>query len=157
VTAGEAPELPKTEKHRGPGSTGEVDFWTSKEVREVRKSHLNYAVMDTKTWEQSAAFYLDTHPKVAAWVKNTNLGLAIPYMNNGEPHDYLPDFIVRLEGEGQRTLILETKGYDVTADVKKEAAERWVKAVNADGRFGQWSYMMVKDAGKIKAAIDGQV
>jgi type III restriction enzyme len=153
VTAGEAPELPKTEKHRGPGSTGEVDFWTSKEVREVRKSHLNYAVMDTKTWEQSAAFYLDTHPKVAAWVKNTNLGLAIPYTHNGQPHDYLPDFIVRLEGEGQRTLILETKGFDVTADVKKEAAERWVKAVNADGRFGLWSYVMVKDAGKIKAAL----
>jgi type III restriction enzyme len=112
--------------------------------------------MDTKTWEQSAAFYLDTHPKVAAWVKNTNLGLAIPYTNNGQLHDYLPDFIARLEGGGQRTLILETKGYDVTADVKKEAADRWVKAVNADGRFGHWSYAMVKDVGKVRLAIDEQ-
>ena len=36
------------------------------------------------------------------------------------------------------TLILETKGgRDEVADVKAQAAERWVAAVNADGRYGR--------------------
>ncbi|MFC1817236.1 BPTD_3080 family restriction endonuclease, partial [Thermodesulfobacteriota bacterium] len=51
VSKGEAPEVPKYEQHRKPGSTSEVDFWTSREVREIVKSHLNYMVADTKKWE----------------------------------------------------------------------------------------------------------
>ena len=70
ASAGEAPEVPRYESHRGPGSTEEVDFWTSKDVREVVKSHLNYVVADTKKWEQSAAYYLDTNDLVEAFVKN---------------------------------------------------------------------------------------
>ena len=80
----------------GPGSTAEVDFWTSKKVREIQKSHLNYVVPDSK-WEQSAAYHLDNHPRVTAFVKNQGLGFAIPYLHNGRLHDYVPDFIVRLD------------------------------------------------------------
>lgn len=36
---GEAPEIPRLETSRGPGSTREVDFWTTRDVREVNKSH----------------------------------------------------------------------------------------------------------------------
>jgi type III restriction enzyme len=28
--------------------------------------------------------------------------------------------------------------------IKKAAAERWVSAVNADGKFGQWVYRLTK-------------
>jgi type III restriction enzyme len=41
-------------------------------------------------------------------------------------------------------LILETKGYDPLELVKKQAAERWVAAVNADGQYGQWSYAIAR-------------
>jgi type III restriction enzyme len=51
---GDGHELPRYEAHRGPGSTGDVDFWTSRPVREVERSHLNYVVADTEQWEQSA-------------------------------------------------------------------------------------------------------
>jgi len=77
---------------------------------------------------------------VASWVQNAGLGLGIPYEHDGTRHEYLPDFIVRLTGDTDRFLIVETKGYDPLADVKKAAAERWVRAVNADGAWGQWSY-----------------
>ncbi|WLT40621.1 hypothetical protein NON20_25650 (plasmid) [Synechocystis sp. B12] len=50
--AGEAPEIPRLEAHRGNGSTDEVDFWTSKGVYPIEKSHLNAAVADTQQWEQ---------------------------------------------------------------------------------------------------------
>ncbi len=96
--AGEEPEVPVLEANRGPGSTSEVDFWTSKDVREVVKSHLNYVVADTKVWEQAAAYVIDTHPGVAAFVKNAGLGFSIPYLHNGQPREYVPDFIVRLGG-----------------------------------------------------------
>ena len=44
VSSGEAPEIPRYESSRGPGSTEEVDFWTSREPREVIHCHLNYVV-----------------------------------------------------------------------------------------------------------------
>src|SRR5206468_5240017 len=54
TSQGEAPEVPLYESNRPPGSTADVDFWTSRDVREVVKSHLNYVVADTRQWEQSA-------------------------------------------------------------------------------------------------------
>jgi type III restriction enzyme len=147
TSQGEAPEVPRYEASRGPGSTREVDFWTSKLVREVVKSHVNYVVADTKQWEQAATFHLDSHPSVVAFVKNQGLGFAIPYFHDGEPHDYIPDFIIRLDNGVQ--IILETKGYDPLEEVKAAAARRWVAAVNADGSFGEWRYEIAHDPNHI--------
>ena len=154
VAAGEAPEVPLYETRRGPGSTAEVDFWTSKDVREVVHCHLNYAVADTKKWEQSATYTIDTHPLVEAFVKNQNMGFAIPYLRNGEPHDYVPDFIIRLKGQPVRHLILETKGWDPLAEVKKAAAMRWVNAVNAEGSWGVWFYEVAMKREEVAAKIE---
>ncbi|MGB9920953.1 MAG: BPTD_3080 family restriction endonuclease [Moorellales bacterium] len=156
TSQGEAPEFPRYETSRGPGSTAEVDFWTGRDVREVVKSHVNYVVADTKQWEQSAAYYLDTSEFVDAFVKNAGLGFAIPYIHNGQVHDYLPDFIVRLKGEVGH-LILETKGYDELAEVKAQAARRWVAAVNADGTYGRWHYAVVKRPEEIPRVLENLV
>jgi type III restriction enzyme len=59
-------------------------------------------------------------------------------------HDYEPDFVVRMKGDPGLNVILETKGYDPLKDVKRQAAERWIAAVNADGRFGLWRYELVE-------------
>jgi type III restriction enzyme len=154
ASQGEAAELPRYEARRGPGSTAEVDFWTSREVREVGKSHVNYVVADTARWEQSAAYVLDTHPAVEAFVKNAGLGFAVPYLHNGQAHDYVPDFIVRLRTEPPLRLILETKGFDPAAEVKAAAAERWVAAVNADGRHGRWAYAMARRIGDVQGLLE---
>jgi type III restriction enzyme len=151
--SGESPEVPRYELNRGPGSTADVDLWTSRDVREVVQSHLNYVVADTKQWEQSAAYILDTHPSVDAFVKNAGLGFAIPYLHNGQPHDYIPDFIVRLKTNPAMHVILETKGYDELKEVKKQAAERWVNAVNADGSYGEWRYEIVLRPTDVAACI----
>jgi type III restriction enzyme len=135
VLDGEEVELPRYEQRRGVGSTAEVDFWTTKKVKEVERSHLNYVVQDSK-WEQSAAYYLDDSPHVVSFVKNQGLGFAIPYLHAGGDHEYFPDFLVRLTNG--LTLILEPKGYDELAEIKAQAAERWVAAVNAEGSHGEW-------------------
>src|SRR5690606_18286190 len=99
-----------------------------------------------------AAYILDTHAAVDAFVKNAGLGFAIPYLHNGQPHDYVPDFIVRMK-DGTH-LIVETKGFDDLADVKRAAAERWVNAVNADGQFGKWRYAMARSVAAVRELLD---
>lgn len=150
TSEGEAPEVPRYESGRGPGSTADVDFWTSKKVRDVEKSHLNYVVQDSK-WEQSAAYHLDTHAAVAAFAKNQGLGFAIPYLHNGQQHSYIPDFLVRLTNGIH--LVLETKGHDPLEEVKTAAASRWVAAVNADGSYGEWRYEIVHDMALVPEVV----
>jgi type III restriction enzyme len=149
---GESPEIPRYEPTRPHGSTSEVDFWTSKKVKEVFHSHVNYIVADTARWEQSATYYIDSHNQVAAFVKNQGLGFAIPYIHNGQAHDYVPDFIIKLINGTH--LILETKGYDPLEEVKVAAARRWIDAVNADGPFGRWSYAIARNPTDVPSLID---
>ncbi|MBS1851226.1 MAG: DEAD/DEAH box helicase family protein [Acidobacteria bacterium] len=153
TSQGEAPEIPLYEKSRREGSTAEVDYWTSREAFEIMRSHVNYVVPDTKRWEQSAAYYIDKHPSVVSFVKNAGLGFAIPYLHNGQPHDYMPDFVIRLKSESPVHMILETKGYDPLEEVKREAAERWVAAVNAEGSYGRWLYRLTKKTTDISALL----
>jgi len=82
------------------------------------------------------------------------LGFAIPYLHNGQMHDYQPDFIIRLETPEERYLLLETKGYDPLEDVKQAAAERWSAAVNAEGSYGRWSYAIVRRPEQVKDWLD---
>ncbi|WP_258360229.1 BPTD_3080 family restriction endonuclease [Moorella sulfitireducens (nom. illeg.)] len=152
TSQGETPEVPRYETNRGPGSTAEVDFWTSRDVREVVHSHVNYVVADTKKWEQSAVYFIDTHEMVDAFVKNAGLGFAIPYLHNGQVHDYVPDFIIRLKNNAGH-LILETKGYDELTEVKAQAARRWVAAVNTDGSYGRWHYAIARKPAEIAEII----
>ncbi len=152
-SAGDEAMVPRYESGREPGSTAEVDFETRQEPYPVVKSHVNAVVPDTMQWEQSAAYRLDTHEHVHSFVKNAGLGFAIPYVHNGEQHEYLPDFIIRLKGDEARFLILETKGYDPLAEVKSQAAHRWAQAVNADGGFGSWQYRLVSDIGKVGETV----
>ena len=151
-TAGETPELPRSGTPAF-GSTSAVDFWTARPVREVAKSHVNYVVADTAKWEQQAAHSIDRHSAVQAFVKNSGLGLTIPYLYNGQPHDFTPDFIIRFEGAVARYLVLETKGFDPLAEVKAAAAHRWAAAVNADGRYGRWSFAMARSVSDVTYLI----
>ena len=82
------------------------------------------------------------------------LGFAIPYLHNGQMHDYMPDFIVRLKTDPPINVIVETKGYDPLAEVKAAAADRWVKAVNAEGSYGQWAYGMARKTTEVPIIID---
>ena len=151
--AGGTVELPRAETGRRPGSTIDVDFETRREPYPVIKSHINAVVPDTAKWEQTAAYRLDTHDLVHSFVKNAGLGFTIPYLHNGEHHDYLPDFVVRLMCDEEHHLILETKGYDPLEDVKTQAAQRWVHAVNAGGGFGTWDYVVVSEMSEVGNAV----
>jgi type III restriction enzyme len=74
--------------------------------------------------------------------------------HNGQPHDYQPDFLVRLAGDAPLALILEIKGYDPLADTKAAAAQRWVAAVNAGVGRVSWAYALVRDPAAIPRILD---
>jgi len=99
----------------------------------------------------------NTHPAVEAFVKNAGLSFAIPYLYNGQPHDYVPDFLIRLKGEPRVHLILETKGYDPLAHVKAQATQRWVAAVNAEGQYGRWHYAVAYKPEEVRYHIEATV
>ncbi len=69
-------------------------------------------------------------------------------------HEYFPDFIVHLEAPGEHYLILETKGYDPLVAIKRQAAERWVAAVNADGAYGVWQYAVAYKPTEVTGLVD---
>ena len=160
---GRPTEMPVLEKHRPLGSTSEVDYWTTKDLYTIHKSHLNAVVADTKQLEQAAAFHLDRSDTVEAFVKNTvdikgdktSLGFSIPFLHQDQQREYYPDFIVRLNHGSKINLILETKGFpDPEKEDKAKAAERWVQAINQDGRFGQWKYAIVLHPSEMGAKIN---
>ena len=97
ASQGEAPEVPRYETGRGAGSTAEVDFWTTKTVKEVVKSHLNYVVQDSK-WEQSAAYHLDSSSARRRVRQEPGPRLRDPVpARRPAGTSYIPDFIVRLD------------------------------------------------------------
>ncbi|WP_031409224.1 BPTD_3080 family restriction endonuclease [Thiomonas sp. FB-Cd] len=143
-----------------PGSAGErstryVEFYTGRQPWPAQKCHLNAIVADTKTWEQAAATALDAHIRVKRWVKNDHLGFVVPYRKDGLRRKYLPDFLVELT-DGRR-LIVEVKGELGDAEIKAAAAHRWCGAVNHDGRYGAWSYRMVRHPADLLTVLDSGV
>jgi type III restriction enzyme len=54
-------------------------------------------------------------------------------------------------------VVLETKGHDPLEHVKRQAAERWVRAVNAEGSFGEWRYEIVHKMNQIPQLLNGIV
>ena len=138
----------------GMRSTRYVEFSTGRQPSPVQKCHLNACVYDTKTWEQAAAFALDTNPRVRRWVKNDHLGFVVPYRKDGIRRNYLPDFIVELFDA--QFLVVEIKGQLGDAEIKAAAAQRWCAAVNNDGRFGQWTYHLVRHPGDLGKILDQQ-
>lgn len=155
TTAGEAPELPDIDRDR-PCNTADISVFTTKDVREVVHSHVNLVVHDTVSWEQTATYHLDKHPIIRAFVKNHGLNFAIPYLHNGQPRDYVPDFVARLDLPGEEFLITELKGVDWEGltEPKRQAAERWCSAINATGEFGRWRYLLAMNTGEMVAALD---
>jgi len=91
---------------------------------------------------------------VAFYARNDELGLVIGYEYEGQPHVYMPDFLVRLT-DG-RTVLLETKGYLTDQDkAKHAAAKRWVSAVNHWGQLGTWAFALCEDPQRLGALLAG--
>ncbi len=157
TASGEAPLLPRIERYRPVGSSGEVMFRTMRSVNPTVKSHVSHVVLDSP-WENSVAFRFE-HPNalyVEAYVRNDHMDFTIPYEFGGAEHDYTPDFVVRiLKRDGARlNVIVETHGREIEQDrAKQSALDRWVRAVNHHGAFGLWAAVWNTDPATISGEL----
>ena len=142
------------------GSTAHVFGATTKPVWPTTKSHVNYVVADTQSWEQIAAKTLEEIPEVVNYVKNHFLGFQIPYMVGTEEHQYMPDFIAHVKttrGE-QVNLVIEISGFSDDRTGHKDAKRHytldyWLPAANNLGQYGRWAFVEVSDIDNIKRTL----
>jgi type III restriction enzyme len=142
------------------GSTRTVDFDTSKRVMPTspERCHVSDVVADSG-WEHTVAERLEEMDEVCAYVKNDHLGFVIPYTHEGQPHEFVPDFIVRIDDghshDDLLNLIVEVSGQALdTKKAKCEAARTlWVPAVNNLGEFGRWRFIEIGDPWAVQSAI----
>ncbi len=155
--SGEAPILPVIERFRPTGSTKEVIFRATRPCFGTEKSHVSHVVADSAVWEHSVAYRLERLDYVVSYVKNDHMDFVIPYDWQGQRHNYRPDFLARLlrRDGSEMTAIVEVKGYEREQEqLKQPAAERWVKAVNHDGRYGQWAYVVIRDPATVAEKLE---
>ncbi|MBO0933123.1 BPTD_3080 family restriction endonuclease [Fibrella aquatilis] len=154
ATAGSDVILPMFNHYNRFGSTRYVNGNTSRPIYETRKSHVNYVVADTDSWEQIAAKTLDELPEVLSYVKNAFLGFAIPYVNEGKEKLYFPDFIARIQTSSGRVinLIVEITGMNLDKAAKKQyVIDRWLPAANSvREQYGYDEWFFVEIANDIR-------
>lgn len=149
--------------HNPVGSTAYVHGFTTKPVYETVKSHINYVVADTNSWEQIAAKTLEEIPEVACYVKNHFLDFRIPYLLLGKEHQYVPDFIARIQKDGQITyLIIEISGFSDDIEGSKDAKRQyvrnyWIPAANNLSKYGHWDFIEIDDIDNIKKILINKI
>jgi len=134
-------------------STENMMLWyTSKPCELAKKSHISHVVLDS-TWEFSESMELDRNKFIVSWVKNDHIGFFINYIFKGVFHKYYPDFIIKLSNG--KNFILEIKGLDDQQNkTKRKYLDEWIKAVNQDGRFGEWCWDVSFRTADIKDIIE---
>ncbi len=159
--------VPLVNPYSPEGTTAGIDFDTTRKTwaTSADKCHISHVVADTGSWEQKVAQTLEEMDEVLCYVKNHNLHFTIPYLLNGEPKRYTPDFMVWLDdGRGKDDplkLILEVsgvgEGQDKIGDAKaakvSTAKELWIPAVNGAGEFGRWAFLEVSDPWDVQNTI----
>ncbi|MCD8289913.1 MAG: hypothetical protein LUC91_00235 [Prevotella sp.] len=146
------------------GSTRYVYGATSKDVYPTVKSHVNYVVADTSSWEQIAAKTLEELPQVVRYVKNHFLDFKIPYLDGSIEHNYIPDFIavVKTADDKEANLIIEISGFsnDKTGhkDLKRKYTnDYWLPAANSLNTYGKWDFIEISDIDNIKALLTEKI
>ena len=142
------------------GSTTYVRGATTKSIYPTVKSHVNYVVADTDSWEQIAAKTLEELPEVQYYVKNHFLDFKIPYSDGSVEHDYMPDFIAVCKTKSGElvNLIIEISGFsnDRTGnkDIKRHYThDYWLPAANNLEKYGRWDFIEIDDIMTIKATL----
>ena len=147
------------------GSTKYVHGNTIKPVFETTKSHVNYVVADTDSWEQIAAKTLEELEEVKSYIKNSFLGFTIPYAaNRKEDNLYYPDFIARCKRPdgSMLNLVIEITGMNREKAAKKDyVVNRWIPAVNnvkEQYQFDEWDFIEIaNDITDIKNQLKNKI
>ena len=151
VSQGEAPEIPRYEANRPVGSTADVDFWTTKKVREIVKSHVNYVVLDCNgrarpptTSTASETSRRSSRTRASASPSRTYTPAAT---TNTSPTSLCGSKAGDARARGERRARRESR--------REGAGGRALgAAVTADGLYGEWRYAICRDMNMVPKVID---
>ncbi|MDP2712555.1 MAG: DEAD/DEAH box helicase family protein [Solirubrobacteraceae bacterium] len=110
------------------------------------------ASFDAGTTEWAIAHLLDRDDEIRWWLRLYTSGPA--FIRTPRDGDYFPDFIA-IDAHGSHWVIEgKSDKHSQDADVlrKKEAAERWARAVRDEGGFGDWHYVFATESDIKQAA-----
>jgi type III restriction enzyme len=164
---GENPVKALLDPYNPTGSTRHVRFNTSRADRwetsgPPSKNHVNYVVLDSD-WEAEFCRVAESHPKIAAYTKNHNLGLEVPYRYGSETRKYLPDFIALVDdGHGPDNLlhlVVEIKGYrrEDAKDKKAAMDTYWIPGVNNLKTYGRWAFAEFREVYQIESDLKAKI
>jgi len=153
----EAPLIPIVNSYKPYQSTWDVNYRTTRPVVQLTKSHLNAAAV-LSDLEQQAIEVFEDLDAVDCYTPNARgVDMVVRYEYGDQPHEYLPDFILRLRGG--KYLMLEIKGGggefrdEDRVKAKNAAARKWVAAVNNARRYGEWEYEICHDPSKLRGLL----
>ena len=145
------------------GNTAGVGWWTRKDPDDLYvtglKSHISHVVPHSG-WEASVAAAIeDDMDEVVRYVKNDHLDFTIPYVIDGISRSYTTDFIAVINDRDDLDDLLHLV-VEVTGEKRRDkrikvatTRDKWIPAVNADGRFGRWSFIEITDPAYIATQI----
>jgi type III restriction enzyme len=160
TAAGEKRLRAEMQRYDAVGTTSFVTYDTTKTIWKTspEKCHINLVPCDSN-WEAKFAETLESMLEVKAYVKNQNLGFKIPYTFEGQPANYYPDYIIRIDdGHGADDLLnlaVEISGQELKQkEAKVETARKmWVPAVNAEAAYGRWAFLEIDNPWNAKNTI----
>lgn len=103
------------------------------------------ASFDAKTTEWELASLLDRDREITWWLRLYTNGPAYVPTTDG---NYFPDFIA-VDQDGVRWLIegkADKNANDADVQRKKNAAERWARAIRDNDGYGQWRYVFATES-----------
>lgn len=161
--AGRTPVKAVLDSFNPMGSTVNVSFNTSKTDRwktDPQKCHVNWAILDS-SWEGEFCRVAEAHPKVRSYVKNHNLGFAVPYRFGSAMRTYIPDFIVQVDDGRDEllNLVVEIKGYrgEDAKDKKNTMENYWVPGVNNHKKFGRWDFVELTEIYRLEEDFEAKI
>lgn len=146
------------------GTTHGVGWWTKKDPDDLfvtsTKCHVSHVVPHSG-WEAQFAAAVEEMSEVVRYAKNDHLDFTVPYVIDGVQRAYVPDFVVVVDtaDDGPLNVLVEVTGEKKRDKrIKVETTrDKWLPAVNADGRFGRWSFLEVTDPAYIATQIRDHV
>lgn len=152
------PEPPQVTQKQPPADRQQIthssDFQPHYPYSGWDKSFYPAVTFDSYTGEFRLAERLEASPNIKAWQRITwNVPLTITYRFNDGNKTYIPDFIV-VEDDGTpegRYWIVEGKAnrdlLDPAVNAKRDAAKRWIDAVNASTDVPtKWGYLLASES-----------
>lgn len=131
-----------------PGDVGDAandPYVRDRSFRGWTRNILPIARFDAKSTEWELAHLIDRDTDVAWWLRLDVFGSA--YINTERDQRYFPDFIVIDTSDVHWLVEAKSDKNAQDADVlrKRDAAERWARAVTDAEEYGEWRYLFVTE------------